>query len=120
MAKRSYKKMVDKLAQAVDVPAEEIRTLSEVQVATIWQAFEDSRQNRISKEEAVDLLTENGFFDLPTPRQELDRGVLQQATEYVRDAVDYHNAQCLQRGEFDKLINVAKEDDEPYPPARGN
>jgi hypothetical protein len=33
--------------------------------------------------------------------------------------VDYHNAQCLQRGEPDEMINLAK-DDEPYPRARGN
>jgi hypothetical protein len=77
-------------------------------------------QNRISKEEAVDLLTENGFFDLPTVRKQLDRSVFEQEVNEMNAIVDYHNAQCLQRGEPDEMINVAKDDDEPYPRARGN
>src|SRR4051812_3062292 len=91
MAKRSYEQMVDKLARTLRVPAEEVRTLSEVQVATIWRVFEDRRQNRISREDAANRLLEIGFFDLPTLRQELDRGVLEQAVDEINAVVDYHN-----------------------------
>jgi hypothetical protein len=112
--------MVDKLARITAVPAEELRTLNEVQVATIWQTLEDTRQNRISNKEATDLLTENGFYELPTMKRQLDRYVKQREEEYIRAIVDRYNAQCLQRGEPDKLINVVKEDDQPYPPARPN
>ena len=120
MANRSYEQMVNKLARLLDVPAEGLSTLSEVQLATIWQVFEDRRQNRISSEEVANRLMEIGFFDLPTLRKELDRCVLEQAVDEINAIVDYHNTQCLQRGETDKLINVAKDDDEPYPRARGN
>ena len=120
MVMRSHEQIIDKLARSELMPAEELRTLSDVQLTTIWQVFEDKRRNRINPEEAAKRLMEIGFFDLPTLRKELDRCVLEQAVDEINAIVDYHNTQCLQRGETDKLINVAKDDDEPYPRARGN
>jgi hypothetical protein len=91
--------MVGKLARAADIPEEELRTLSEVQVENILRIIEDRRENRISEEEAAEeMLTKTGFFDLPTPRECLDRDVELRKREYVRDIVDWYNACRLHRG----------------------
>jgi hypothetical protein len=115
---RSYEHIIGKLAQNLKIPVEELRTLSEVQVASIWKTLEASRQKRITKEDARQRLTDNGFFDLPTMQKKLDRYVEQWKRKYLRDIVDLINAEQLKRGE--SIVTVAKEDDEPYPPARSN
>jgi hypothetical protein len=117
---RSHEQIIDKLARSELMPAEELRTLSDVQLTTIWQVFEDKRRNRINPEEAAKRLMEIGFFDLPTVRKKLNRSILDLAVDEINSIVDYHNAQCLQRGETDELINLVKDDDEPYPRARSN
>ena len=113
-------KAIRDLHRWTDVPEEELRTLTAEQIEDVMEALSDLRSGLLSGEEVIDRLTDDGFFDLPSLREEQRRYIEAYRLAEVRALVDLLNAQCLQRGEPEKMIEVAKEDDGGYPPARSN
>ena len=113
-------KAIRDLHRWTDVPEEELRTLTAEQIEDVMEALSDLRSGLLSGEEAADRLTDDGFFDLPSVREEERRFMEEYKLAEVRAMVDLLNAQCLRRGEPEKMIEVAKEDDGGYPPARSN
>jgi hypothetical protein len=64
-----------RLHVATDIPEAELRTLTAQQVANIVTAIEDAQEGLLTVEETRERLKQNGLFDLPSKREEIDRRV---------------------------------------------
>ena len=112
----SYNKAIRWLARIMDIPETELHTLGAEQAENLIHAIRD---NDLSEEERVQIVMDNGYFDLPTNQESAKRHLHEMACNEIRATVDFHNAQCLARGKPEEMLHCKKEEN-GYPPARAN
>jgi hypothetical protein len=120
MKKPPNERVIRDLHRWTDIPEEELRSLTAQQADNIVEALQDGRRGILTVDEVTDRLTDNGLFDLPSKREEQRRYIEELQLAEVRALADLHNAQCLQRGEPENMVRLAKEEGREYPPARSN
>jgi hypothetical protein len=96
-----------RLHVGTDIPEEELRTLTAQQVENIVAAIEDAQRGLLTAAETRERLKQNGLFDLPSKREEIDRHVNEDLDQKVRALADLHG------------FKRAKEEG-AYPPTRSN
>ena len=99
--------VIGQVTLCLDIPEEELRTLTAQQVANIVAAIEDAQSGLLTVEETRERLLENGLFDLPSARERIDRGVNEDLNQEVRAWADLCG------------YKLAKEEGD-YTPARSN